>query len=359
MRNGRLPEEPAQAATRKRFGRRDWLIAFVLLLATIQCGRADFFVNNTFLDWHAYAVGQAPLPYQGRAGLMPIFRWAENSAFVRHVAERYANTVRIGTLYYEPVTVEKFMSLLLGLISLAAMMLVATWWNRRRGIEPWWLTNTLLLLVLAVTMTLRATQNYWYPYDLPHAALFGIGAMLALEGFWPLMLVCFALDVPLRETALFSILMLLPVFLVQQPGKPRWAKAALLFGGMAVYWAVVRLLIARHFAGNLNLTYPRLSQNLHEILFPHHWPQLFSAGGYLVIFVWLERRRLVRRDSMLLYGCVLCVPITLWFGVWTETRVWLEWSLPVAALAAAEAASWLADRAPADRAPTSTGRAAV
>ena len=275
------------------------------------------------------------------------------------MAERYANTVRIGTLFYEPVTVEKFMSLVLGLVSLAAMMLVATWWNRRRGIEPWWLTNALLLVVLAVTMTLRATQNYWYPYDLPHAALFGIGAMLALEGFWPLMLLCFALDVPLRETALFSILMLLPVFLVQQPARPRWGKAALLFGGMAVYWGVVRLLIARHFAGNLNLTYPRLSQNLHEILFPHHWPQLFSAGGYLVIFVWLERRRLVRRDSMLLYGCVLCVPITLWFGVWTETRVWMEWSLPVAALAAAEAASWLAGRSSDSSLPTSTEREAV
>ncbi len=359
MRSGQLPEKPAPAGTTRRFGRRDWLIAFVLLLATIQCGRADFFVNNTFLDWHAYAMGQAPLPYQGRAGLMPIFRWAENTPSVRHVAERYANTVRIGTLYYEPVTVEKFMSLVLGLVSLAVMMLVATWWNRRRGIEPWWLTNALLLVVLAVTMTLRATQNYWYPYDLPHAALFGIGAMLALEGFWPLMLLCFAFDVPLRETALFSILMLLPVFLVEQPGRPRWGKAALLFGGMAVYWGLVRLAIARHFAGNLNLTYPRLSQNLHEILFPHHWPQLFSAGGYLVIFVWLERRRLVQRDSMLLYGCVLCVPITLWFGVWTETRVWMEWSLPVAALAAAEAASWLAGRAGGDMASTSTGRAAA
>ena len=229
--------------------------------------------------------------------------------------------MRIGTLLYEPVTVEKFVSLLLGLLSLGAMMLTATWWSRRRGLEPWWLTNVLLLAIMTVTVTMRATQNYWYPYDLPHAALFGIGAMLALEGFWPLMLVCFALDVPLRETALFSILMLAPVFLAGPAGKPRWGKAALLFGGMAVYWAVVRLAIARHFAGNLNLTYPRLSQNLHEILFPHHWPQLFSAGGYLVIFVWLERRRLTRRDRMLLYGCAACVPITLWFGVWTETRV--------------------------------------
>ena len=341
-----------------RFDGRDWLIAFVLLLATIQCVRADFFVNTTFLDWHAYALGQAPLPYQGRAALMPVFRWAESTPWVVTVAERYANTVRIGTLRYEPVTVEKFVSLVLGLVSLAGMMLVMLWWSRRRGVRPWWLGNVLLLTVVTVTATMRATQNYWYAYDLPHAALFGMGAMLALEGFWGWMLLCFAVDVPLRETALFSILMLAPVFVVQQRGAgSRWAKAAALFGGMGLYWAAVRLAIARRFAGNLNLTYPRMSQNLHEILFPHHWPQLFSAGGYLVVFVWLERQRLSQEQRMLLYGCAACVPLTLWFGVWTETRVWMEWSLPVAALAAVELADWVRGRSGDAGISTSTGRA--
>ena len=342
-----------------RFGRRDWLIAFVLLLATIQCVRADFFVNNTFVDWHAYAMGQAALPYQGRAGLMPIFRWAETTAWVRHVADRYAATVRVGTLYYEPVTVEKFMSLVLGLISLVAMMLVAAWWSRRRGLRPWWMGNVLLLAVVTVTTTMRATQNYWYAYDLPHAALFGIGAMLGLEGYWAAMLVCFAVDVPLRETALFSILMLAPVYFVQQgQDRSRWWKTAALAGGMGGYWAAVRLAIARRFAGNLNLTYPRLGQNLHELVYPHHWPQLFSAGGYLVIFVWLERQRLSREQRVLLYGCAACVPLTLWFGVWTETRVWMEWSLPIAGLAAVEVAAWLRERAGEERLATSPGRAA-
>ena len=165
------------------------------------------------------------------------------------------------------------------------------------------------------------------------------------------MIVCFLIDVPLRETALFSILMLAPVFFAQQTAfaeqrqtASRWIRTAALAAGMGVYWAVIRLLIARRFAGNLNLTYPRLSQNIHEILFPHHWPQLFSAGGYLVIFVWLERRRLSSVQRALLYGCAACVPITLWFGVWTETRVWMEWTMPLAVLAAVEAADWMRGR---------------
>ncbi len=340
------PLSPTRLPARPRpLGRRDWLIVFLLALATIQTARADFFVNDTFLDWRQYALGRAPLPYQGRVLLMPLLRWAGDSRTMQHITERYASTVRIGTLYYEPITVEKFVSLLLGLASLAAMMLVAFWWSRRRALDPWWLPNVLVLLIMGVTVALRATTNYWYAYDLPHATLFGIGAILALEGFWPAMLLCFALDVPLRETALFSIVMLAPVFFVQQRDpRSRWVRTAALVAGMGVYWGIVRLLIARHFAGNVNETYPRLSQNLHELVYPHHWPQLFSAGGYLAILIWLERRRLDRVERMLLYGCAACVPITLWFGVWTETRVWMEWTLPLAALASVESIGWMRTR---------------
>ncbi len=367
MANGGLTAGSTRESQREGFRGRDWLIAFMLLLATIQCVRADFFVNDTFLDWQAYAHGQAPLPYQGRAALMPLFRWAENSSRMQAIASRYAATVRVGTLYYEPVTVEKFVSLLLGLASLSAMMLAAFWWSRRQRIRPWWLANVLVLTIMTVTATMRATTNYWYAYDLPHAALFGIGAILALEGFWGGMLVCFLIDVPLRETALFSILMLAPVFFVQQrqafvhqgATAARWIRTAALVAGMGVYWAVIRLLIARRFAGNLNLTYSRLAQNVHEILFPHHWPQLFSAGGYVVIFVWLERRRLSRVQRALLYGCAACVPITLWFGVWTETRVWMEWTMPLAALATVEAVDWMRSRASGPGSLTSTGTTAA
>ena len=111
--------------------------------------------------------------------------------------------------------------------------------------------------------------------------------------------------------------------------------------GMGVYWLAVRMAITRHYAANVDDTRPRMNQNLHEIVFPHHWPQLFTAGGYLLIFVWLERRRLPLRGRALLYACLVCFPITLWFGVWTESRVWLEWTMPMAALATWEAIDWM------------------
>lgn len=355
---------------RRRNDSIDWLIAFLLLLATIQTARADFFVNDTFLDWHQYALGRAPLPYQGRAALVPILRWAANNQIFRRVTARYAITVQVGTLYYEPVTPEKFMSLLLGLVSLGFMMLVAFWWARRRRVSPWWLSNVLVLLIVGVTVALRSTTNYWYAYDLPHAALFGAATVFALENCWVAAICCFASDVPLRETSLFLVEICGSLFLAQsvermdrrvrlqgvESGRPdhpcsgfnlfnrvslmsyRGAivGAAGLVLGMSLFWAIVRNLIRLAYKNNVNQTYPRLSQNIHELLYPHHWPQLLSAGGYLPLLVWIYRRDLSREERILLYGCAVCIPITLWFGVWTETRVWLEWTLPLAALATSE-----------------------
>ncbi len=331
-----------QVVLKRRFGPRDWLIASILLLATIQCVRADFLVNETFLDWHGYAHGQIANPYQSRAGLVPLLRWAGDSPRMRHFADRYAITVTIGTRHIEPITVEKFTSMLIGLVSLMAMMLAAFFWSRRRGLEPWWLCNVLVLVMVTAMTVMRATTNYWYAYDLPHAALFGMAALFAVEGLWLPMLACFALDVPVRETSLFLLIVagaLLWVRLRAKTGRA-WKTLATV-GGMGIYWAAVRLLIGRRYAHNLNETYSRINQNAHEILFPHHWPQLFTAGGYLLIFIWLERRRLDEVQRTLLYGCLACFPITLWFGVWTESRVWLEWTLPMAALATVEAVHWI------------------
>ncbi len=340
-----------------RFGRRDWLISFILMLATIQCVRADFLVNETFLDWRKYALGHAPLPYQGRVGMMPILRWAGDSAGMRAATARYAITVTIGTQHLDPITTEKFTSMLVGLVSLGAMMLTGAWWSRRRGLRPWWLMDALVLVIAAATLTMRATTNYWYAYDLPHAALFGMGVMFALEGWWAAMLLCFAMDVPMRETSLFLVGI---VGALASMGGKSWLEVkeisgrlgwgsllklgpVALVGGMGMYWIVVRGLIARRFRGNVDETYPRMGQNLHELVFPHHWPQLLSAGGYMLVFVWLARRRLPAGERTLLYAMFLCFPITMWFGVWTETRVWLEWTLPVAALAATEVVDWIVE----------------
>ncbi len=327
---------------RFQFRLRDWLIVFLLVMASVQCIRADFLISESSLNWHEYAIGGEMMPYQGRVGMMPILRWAGESDGLRRAATKYEQTIRVGSIRSEPMTPEKFASMLVGLVAMLATMGGAFWFCQRRQVRPWWLGNVLVLAIVCVTTVMRATQNYWYPYDLPHMALFGMAVLFALEGWWVSMLACFAVDVPIRETSLFLLLLTGPLFYRRLSGKPgQKAKTAALLCGMMTFWLAIRLPIARRFAHNVNQISPRKAQNLHDVLFPHHWPQLFSAGGYLILFIWLERQRLDVDERLLLKCCALCVPVVLFLGVWTETRLWLEWTLPLSVMGATEAARWI------------------
>ncbi len=340
------PQEGEVARAGWRGSRRDWLILFLLAMATIQCVRADFLVNETFIHWDQYASGAEAMPYQGRVAMMPALRAAARNQTFRTLAHRFAETVTIGSRHQEPFTVEKVASLVAGIAALGAMMATALWWSRRRALKPWWLANLLVLLIACVTLVMRATQNFWYAYDLPHAALFGCAVLFAMEGWWVVAGLLFLIDLPMRETSIF----LLPVFVglarLRRGGKGYQAGTAVALL-MLLVWGLERVWI-RHALGEGNGgAASHLAENLHDVLMPHHWPQLFSAGGYLAIPVWLERARLSRRDRWVLYSILLCLPLDMLFGVWTETRVWLEWTLPLAALAALELNHWLAGSRPA------------
>ena len=114
---------------------------------------------------------------------------------------------------------------------------------------------------------------------------------------------------------------------------------------MTVYWTTLEYLIRRRFAANVRETGWQLSHNVHEFVRPHHWSQTFTAGGYLAVFIWLQRRSLPLAERLVLWGSLLCVPVVLWFSLWTETRVWLEWSVPLAITGAWELLVTLRSRA--------------
>ena len=319
----------------RSFQFRDLLIAFVLLLASVQCVRSIYGSSISFIDWRAYAAGQAPMPYQGRIGMMPWLRWAESSPWMLRLCRRYQTISEVGNKLAEPMTVEKFASMLASLAALLLMVAAAGWYSLRCGYRPWWLLPALVLLIVMLTLALRTEANYWYVYDLPHAALFGLASLCILEGWWAPLLPLFALDTLVRETSVYLIVLAAAGLAAEQTrARRRLGAAAILL--MAAGWAAMRLAIQHRFAHNPSELGPRLGLNLHTLLLPHHWPQLFSAGGYLVLFVWLERRRLPRRQQLFLWAALLCAPLTLYFGIWVETRIWLEWTLPLAVLAAAE-----------------------
>jgi hypothetical protein len=64
----------------------------------------------SFYDWHAYALGPAPLPFQGRVGMMPYIRWAEDNSRMHQLSAKYQSISQVGNKMPEAMTVEKFAS---------------------------------------------------------------------------------------------------------------------------------------------------------------------------------------------------------------------------------------------------------
>lgn len=306
------------------------------MLAALQCARSDFFVNQAWaIDWHRFVAGTVMQPYQDRVGMLPYLRWAGHNAWVALCLTKYGQMTFWEARYQEPMSVEKFASLLAGVVSVLALLAFCVAYGRKR-LRLWWLPSVFMLLILMVSLDVRSEHNVWTPYDLPHACLFGAAAICALEGQWAAMLLLFAVDVPVRETALFLVAVFLPLGL--RGGKRRTLIMAAL---MLAYWVGWRLLEHRWFGHNPSDVASYHANNLHELLYPHHWPQIFSLGAYLVPFLILERKRLAERPRWLLFASLACMPVVAYYGVWGETRIWLEWTLPWAVLAAMEAEDFI------------------
>jgi hypothetical protein len=159
---------------------------------------------------------------------------------------------------------------------------------------------------------------------------------------WIPFVVVFVIDTPMRETSIFLLPVAFAIFAYSASVRKKFGLGAVGLG-LLLYAGIVRVLIQHRFQANPNVAGSYLNKNL-DMLSVFHWPQLFSAGGYFALFVFLQRWRLSPKERVFLWACLACVPITLYFGVWVETRIWLEWTLPLALLGSAEWSSYMDDR---------------
>jgi len=293
---------------------------FLLLCATTHCVLSVFFVNLSYLDLHAYAAGLAPLPFQRRLLLVPFVRWCESSHLLAQAATRF--TLHLNQ--YEPLTAAKLGCMLLGVVAVNALGLLSLRYARRLGLRHRWLLWALLLVILYASYAARFEQALWYPYDLPHLALFGAATLFLLADEPWLFLAAISLDVFTRETSVY----LVAVACFARYHQMRWRVVSVLG---ALLWVVGHLL-GRYL-------YPHNPTVLNAVPWyrmaaPWHWPQLFSIVGFLWIPVLLARRYLTPLQQRTLYAASACMVVTFFFATWNETRVWLEWSTLFAALAA-------------------------
>ena len=342
-----FPPSSSQAALRaKRLSvphshlRRYWETAAPLLrrygllllyvLAAVHFVGSLLFLEYPFLNVHLWEHGYAPLPFQTRLLLAPLYRYVDTAHWSLNYAARLARNDYFFPRGVDPATVLQF---LLGIVC----VLIAGWVavrlydgaSRRRLLRP--LVFPVFLGLCTVAYIVHTVQNFDYVYDLPSLAAFAIGFYLIYYRkplLWFVLL--FTIATLNRETTL----LLLPFWalsqIVEPGGRLGWRKllsprVALVLVALCFYWAAWHVLVYRAFPNNISEYYTRFGYNLKFFFRLRYWPQLASTFGFLWPFLILYRRRLADPQ---LRAWLLMLPVWYAFmfswGIVTETRIFGE-----------------------------------
>jgi hypothetical protein len=325
------------------------VICALLALAGTHCALSIFYDNEEWLNLPQYSVGQERNPYQERIAMMPILRLAGRSpqlARWAQVFQRRNHHLRFNV----SIGPEEMASILAGVASVWAALLICCLYGRASMPRLWWLPGTIALAILYSSYAARYQHALCYPYDLPHMFLFGTACACLLTGRPWMALAFFVLDVPMRETSIFFVAL---SFCAAREGDS--LRRNLLLPGLSLLiWLAIRLPILHAYRNNASETGSRLLRNLHLVGRPLDWPTAASALGFLLIPVWLGRRHLDRRARLFLWLSVPCMAISCYFGILIETRMFVEWTIPFALLAAVEAVAAFSDVQRADRLPATS-----
>jgi hypothetical protein len=299
------------------------LLVILYIAAAILIGRASVEQNDPPFPLEAYSAGHAGMPYQARYLMVPVLRWASQSPLMARASE----TLNKSSRGPQQLLLQAVNSICLILAGWVAVKL------RRRFVPPpvfLWLAPLLLLWVVAITFAVRYDQRVVLPYDFVALLLFNIGLLACLDSRIWLFLLILLVGTYNRETTVA----LIPIWLACN-----WTVSAAKKYGVAVaavvVWTAVKLHLKALVEGAPAGLQFNWNWNLAAVLLPHHWAQLLSVGGFLVLPMWLRRDLIADPRLRLVWlGCVPFLLADLVFGVWNETRIFGELSLLIACTAA-------------------------
>lgn len=344
---------------RRRVSRAALLWLYVLM--TVQFVGCYLFLGFPYIDIDRFTQGYERLPFQSRLLLAPLFRWAQHSAWMVHYASRLAMNGYFFPQGIGPAEVLEFY-LDIPCVLIAGWVAVQIYRASSRRQLLGWLVYPLFLVLCAVSYILHTVQNFMFMYDMPSLAFFAVGLYLIYFRKSRVLLVAvFAVATLNRETTLLLIpFYVLSECLQRKTGRsgPQIGSAAAAAGGaarrpalvcaelkaarfewrrafrpevaitaglMLTYWAVWHVFIFHLFRHNASEYYPRAVFNLYCFRRLRYYPQLFSACGYLLPFLFIFRKNI--RDAQLrLWMWMIPVWYALMFtwGILVETRVFGE-----------------------------------
>lgn len=319
-----------------------WLLA---VLAATQFVGSYLYLEWPYLNIALWERGYAPLPFQTRLLLAPLYRWVDSSpgwiAYAGHLA-------RNNYFFPHGVTPGLVLEFMIGIACVCWSGWVALQLYQAASRRSWlgWAVYPIFLALCTVTYILHTVQNFSYVYDLPSLAAFATGFYL-IYFRKPLVwfIALFAIATLNRETTL----LLLPFWALSQclgpDGRLRWqtlcsAKVVAVVVALGLYWAAWHHVVFGIFATNASEYYTRPVYNFKFFIRLRYWPQLASTFGFLWPFLFIYRKQV--RDAQLrvwLWMLPVWYVFMLLWAVITETRVYgemLPFLAPVAAVLAEE-----------------------
>jgi hypothetical protein len=337
----------------------------LFLLMTVQFVGCYLFLSHPYIDFNRYAHGYERLPFQTRLLLAPFFRWALASPFMIRQADEFSRNSYFFPRGIGPGGVAE-LYLNIPCVLIAGWVAIRLYQSASRRQLLGWLVYPLFLVLCTVTFVLHAVQNYRFIYDMPSLMFFALGLYLIYfrKPTW-LLIALFAVATLNRETTLF----LIPFYLLSDaagnwrrftdqhsrsphhatsqnspprhapisflPAAPairhlRWSRlfspeVALASVLMLAYWLAWHAFIFHFFQHNSSEYYSRIQFNLYCLRRLRYYPQLFSACGYLIPFLFLMRRHIhdaqLRLWLWMVPGWVVLMSV---WGILVETRVYGE-----------------------------------
>jgi len=305
------------------------ILTAVYFMATIQFAWCYLWITQPYVSTPLYELGQERMPFQGRILMMWPMRWAHESAILHSMGEPFSKS---HFWFPRPVTPEVLVQSVMNVLSLLCAGYVATRIyqasSKTQLLTP--VVYPLLLAACVATYMLHTVQNFRFIYDLPSLAFFSAAMYLIyFRKHWAYFVALFVVATMNRETTL----LLLPLYMLNEAvehGELRWPlvfrrRTLLVVVPLGVAWIGWQTFIWHMFAHNASEFYPRIDWNLKSIVSPHAWPQLFSACGYLMLFV-VAMRKHISDPQLRAWMWLLPVWLTFMFvfGIFIETRVFGE-----------------------------------
>jgi hypothetical protein len=309
--------------------RRYGLLLLAVLAATQFVG-AYLYLEWPYLNIQLWEQGSAPLPFQTRLLLAPLYRFVDTSWWGIWYAEKLS---RNDYFFPHGVTPAVVLEFYIGIacVLFSGWVAVRIYLAASRVHLLPWLVYPLFLAICCVTYVLHTVQNFSYVYDLPSLAAFSLGFYL-IYFRKPLLwfVIFFAIATLNRETTL----LILPFWALSQgigsTGGVVWKnlfrpRVLLVLTALGIYWLVWHRVVYSVFAHNASEFYTRPLYNLKFYVRLRYWPQLASAFGYLWPFLIVYRKQV--KDAQL-RAWLLVLPVwygfMLLWGVITETRIFGE-----------------------------------